>query len=85
MREAAEVGITHLGTPGPLGAPWWVVLPSGTFLAQQVSSGLEKIHKNFCYVWTPFDIDFLRCKKQAKNSNWHWVNRLVPKNDIKLL
>ena len=27
----------------------------------------------------------LRCKKQAENSNWHvhYVNRLVPKNDIK--
>ena len=24
-------------------------------------------------------------KNKQKNSNWHWVNRLVPKNDIKLL
>ena len=23
----------------------------------------------FCCVWTPFDIDILRCKKHAKNSN----------------
>ena len=40
MREAAEVGTTHLGVPGPPGTPWWVVLPSelpsGTFSAQQV-------------------------------------------------
>ena len=24
---APEVGTTHLGTPGPPGMPWWVVLP----------------------------------------------------------
>ena len=29
VREATEVGTTHLGTPGPLVAPWWVVPPSG--------------------------------------------------------
>ena len=37
VREVTEVGITHLGTPGPPGAPWWVVppsrLPPGTSLA----------------------------------------------------
>ena len=22
-----QVGTTHLGTPGPPGAPWWVVVP----------------------------------------------------------
>uniref|UniRef100_M8BV93 Uncharacterized protein n=1 Tax=Aegilops tauschii TaxID=37682 RepID=M8BV93_AEGTA len=27
-REAAEVGTTHLGAPGPPSVPWWVVLPS---------------------------------------------------------
>ena len=25
MREATEVGTTHLGTPGGPGVPWWVV------------------------------------------------------------
>ena len=29
VREAHKVGITHLGTPGPPGAPWWVVPPVG--------------------------------------------------------
>ena len=66
-------GTTHLGAPGPLGVPWWVVLPSGTSMAHQVSSGLAKISKKFCCVWTLFGIDFLRCKKQAKNNNWHWA------------
>jgi hypothetical protein len=74
VREATKVGTTQLGAPG------WVVLPSeppsGTSLAQQVSSGPEKISKKFHCVWTPFGIDFLRSKKQAKNSNWHWVIRL---------
>jgi hypothetical protein len=31
-----------------------------------VSSGPEKIPKKFCCIWTPFGIDFLRSKKQAK-------------------
>ena len=63
------------GARGPPCAPWWVVPPSeppsGTFLAQQVCSGLEKFSKKFCCVWTPFGIDFLRSKKQGKNNNWH--------------
>ena len=25
MREATKVGTSHLGAPGPPGAPWWVV------------------------------------------------------------
>ena len=91
MREGAEVGITHPGAPEPPGAPRWVVLPSehpsGTFLAHLVSSGLEKIHKKFCCICTPFGIDFLRCKNKQETTTGtgHYVNRLVPKNDIKLL
>ena len=67
VREATEVGITHLGAPGPPGTPWWVVLPSeppsGTFLAHRLSSGPEKITKKFRCVWTRFGIDFLWSKK----------------------
>ena len=59
------------------GAPWWVVPPSGhpsgTSSAHLMSSGPEKIHKKFRYIWTLFGIDFLPCKKQAENSNWHWA------------
>ena len=59
----------------PLGAP------PGAALALWMSSGPQKIHKKFRSVWTPFDIDFMRCKKQAKTATGtgHWVNRLVPK------
>ena len=85
------MGTTHQGAPGPLGAPRWDVLPldppSSTSLAQQVSSGLEKFSKKFCCVWTPFGTAILRSKKQAKTTTGirHYVNRLVPKNDIKFL
>ena len=91
MREATEVGTTHQGKPRPPSAPRWVVPPSrhpsGTSSAHLVSSDPEKIHKKFCCVSTLFVIDFLRSKKQAKTTTgtWHYVNRLVPKNDIKLL
>ena len=44
----------------PLGAP------PGAALAHQESSGPTKIHKKFRGVWTPFNIDFLRCKKSKK-------------------
>ena len=43
VREATEVGTTHLGAPGGPGTPWWVVFPSGhpsgASLAQCWSSG----------------------------------------------
>jgi hypothetical protein len=91
MREATEVGTTHLGAPGPPGTPRCLVtpsrLPSGTSLAQQVSSGPEKISKKFRYDWTPFDIIFRETKTGQKTATGtgHYVNRLVPKNDVKLL
>ena len=59
--------------------------PSGTFLAHTVSSGPEKIHKKVRCIWTPFGIDFLRCKNQAENNNWHYVNMLVPKKWYKMI
>ena len=41
----------------------------------------KKIHKKCPYVWTPFCIDYLRCKNMQKTTTgtWHYVNRLVPK------
>ena len=56
-----------MGMPGLLGTPMWVVpptgIPSGTFLAHGVSSGLEKISKKFFYVWSLFGTDIVRSKK----------------------
>ena len=45
----------------------------------------KKILQEFRCIWTPFDIDFLRCKNMQKTATvtWHYVNRLVAKNDIK--
>ena len=85
---ATEVGTTHLGTPGPPSAPRWVVPPSrhpGCFSGPMDVFWSKKIHNNFCCVWTPFGIDFMRCKKVQKiaSGTGHYVNRLVPKNDIK--
>ena len=85
------MGTTHLGTPRGPGVPWWVVPPSGHPLGAAqvhcVPSGPKKISKKFCYVWTPFDRDILRVKNKQKTATGtgYWVNRLVPKNDIKLL
>ena len=68
-----EEGTTHQGAPGPLSTSKWVVIPSkppsGTSLAQQVSSGPEKISKKDRGIWTLFGIDILQSKKQAKNNN----------------
>ena len=40
-----------------------------TYLAHWMSSGTKKILHEFRCVRTPFDIDFLRCKKHAENNN----------------
>ena len=91
MREVTEGGTTPMGAPRPPGAPWWVVPTSGLLfgisLAHWVSSGLKEISKKFCCVWTPFGTHILRSKKKQKTATGtgHYVNRLVPKNDIKLL
>ena len=80
----------HRDGHGP-GVPRWVVPPTGhpssTYLPHPVSSGLEKFSKKFRCIWTPFGIDLLQSKKQAKiaTGTGHYVNSLVPKNDIKLL
>ena len=70
--SGAEPTRAHLGAQARLGGlcpPWGttqvLLWPTGCLLVR------KKIHKKFHGVWTPFDIDFLRCKKQAKNSNWH--------------
>ena len=39
----------------------------------QNSHIFQKNPVSFYPVWTPFDMDFLRNKKHAKNRNWHWA------------
>ena len=55
------------GLCSPRSSPLVLSSPNRCLLVQKKST------KKFCCIWTPFDIDFLRCKKQAKNSNWHWA------------
>ena len=45
--------------------------PPADFLGSQVVFWSKKISKKFNRVWTPFDMDILRSKKQEKNINWH--------------
>ena len=92
MREATEVGTTHLGTPGPPGAPWWVLCPSGhppQVLLWPIGSLLahKKSTKGFAVFGLCLILIFCDVKNKQKTATGtgHWVNRLVPKNDIKLL
>ena len=86
------MGTTHLGVPAPPDGPWWVVLPlelpSGTSLAHQVSSGqeknLQKVSLRLDSVWYGFPA-LEKTSKNTTTDTQHYVNRLVPKNDIKLL
>ena len=78
------MGTTHQGTPGvfsPLGAP------SGTSLAQRVSSGPKKSPKSFAAFGLHLVLIFcdVRNKQKTTTGTGHYVNGLVPKNDLKLL
>ena len=89
MREAAKVGTTHQGAPGPLGAPRCLVVTLGplfgTSLAHWMSSSPKKSTKSF----TAFGLRLVliscdvKIKQKTATGTWHYVNRLVPKNDIK--
>ena len=83
------MGTTHQGVPGPPGAPRWVVLPSnlhlGTSLAHRMSSGPKKSPKSFAAFGLRLVLIFCEVKNKQKTATgtWHYVNRLVPKKDIK--
>ena len=89
MREATEVGTTNRGALGPPNAPWWVVLPSehplGAFLAHWMSSGPKKSSRSFAAFGLRLILIFCDVKNMQKTAtgSWHYVNKLVPKNDIK--
>ena len=62
--------------PGRAWASWRALVgcalleaPPGAARARYVPSGPKKFFVKFRCVWTPSDIDFLRCKKHAENSN----------------
>ena len=79
------MGTTHLGVP------WWVVPPRGTPRCSSGPLGPFPSRKNRQKV--SLHLDFIsygfsgkpKISKETTNGTRHWVNRLVPKNDIKLL
>ena len=89
--ESTEVVITHLGAPGPPGAPWWVVPPP------PLGAPLWHFFGPTCVFWSrknpkSFAVFGLRLvliscdvknKQKTATGTGHYVNRLVPKNDIK--
>ena len=91
MREATEVGITHLGAPGPLGPPWWVVPPRGTphVLLWPILGVLVHKKSPNSFAVSGLHLILISCnvknKQKIATGTGHRVNRLVPKNDIKLL
>ena len=85
------MGTTHLGAPGGPGAPWWFVLPSGHPQVLLWPTGGLLVHKKSIKSFTVFGLrliliscDVENRQKTATNTG-HWVNRLVPKEYIKLL
>ena len=91
MEGGPVEGTTHQGAPGAPGAPWWVVAStahlSGTSLAHWVSSGPKKSPKSFVAIGLRLVLIFCEVKNKQKQqlALWHYVNRSIPKNDIKLL
>ena len=87
------MGTTHLGAPG--GARRALVgfahlggLPHslfGTSVAHWMSSGPKKSTKSFAAFGLLLILISCNVKNKQKRETgtWHYVNRLVPKNDIK--
>ena len=73
------------------GVPWCLVvptgLPSGPFLAPKLSFGPKKSPKSFAAFGLRLIGIFceVKNKQETTSGTGHYVNRLVPKNDIKLL
>ena len=82
VREAIEVGTVHQGAPGPPGVPRWVVTPLGHTLGVLVHKNSPK-----CFAVFGLRLVLIFCdvknKKKTTTSTGHYVNRLVPNNDIK--
>ena len=91
VREAAEVGTTHQGAPGPPGMPRWVVLPSDPPLVLFWPNRCLLVQKISPKSFSAFGLRLVgifcevKNKQKTATGTGHYVNRLVPKNDIKLL
>ena len=81
-RGAPEVGTTHQG------APLWVVPSSGLPQVQPGPNVFLLAHKKSSWSFVAFGLCLILIFHDVKNTekigtgNWHYVHRLVPKNDI---
>ena len=91
MEGSPEATTTHHGTPGASGVPWCLVGPLGLLLgaslAHWLSSGPKKSPKIFIAIGLRLVLIFYKVKNKQKTTTgtWHYANRLVPINNIKLL
>ena len=90
LERRPRVGTTHQGAPGPPGVAWWVVSTLGC-LSGTSSFGCLLAQKNSTKSFTSFGLRliWIFCKsktgQKTATGTWHYVNMLVPKNDIKLI
>ena len=86
-----EGGTTYEGAPGGPGAPWWVVPSSGLPQVQLGPVVFLLAHKTSSKIGVAFGLHLILISCDVKNmqktttGTWHYVDRLVPKNDIKWL
>ena len=85
------MGTTHRGALGPAGAPWCIVPPAGHPIGATKAHAFLLAHKKSSWNFMAFGLRLILISCDVKNKEktatdtGHWVNRLVPKNDIKLL
>ena len=90
MHEATEVGTTHQGLD-PQARPGGLCLPRGTPLVLLWHMLLLLVHKDTPESSVAFGLRLVltfcdvKIKQKTATGNRHYVNRLVPKNDMKLL
>ena len=87
MEKVPEAATTHQGVPGALGAPWSLVGGLGSLLVTSLAHWPPSGPKSFVAIGLCLVLIFCKVKNKQKQQMalWHYVNRLVPKNDIKLL
>ena len=87
--ECPEAGTTNQGAPGPPGAPRWVGPPLGhpLLLLWPILCLLAQKNSPKCFAAFGLRLVLISCdvknKQKTTTGTGHYVNRLVPKNDIK--
>ena len=77
VREATEVGTTHLGALGGLACAGGLCPPRGTPEVQLWPIGFLFVHKKSPWSFVAFGLHLALIssgvKKKKKNNNWHWA------------